>query len=130
MLVGVTWRWAAIRRTVLFSLLAFAALTPTAHAQATYTSVVTGVVDGDTLTAQLADGESVTFQLIGVDTPETVNPEAPVECGGPAASTIMRDLVLGQHVALTPDPPKAWSTHMAGISSTSTGQTVLTSAWK
>src|SRR5580692_3803357 len=43
------------------------------------------VVDGDTLVADVA-GHYITLRLIGMDTPETVDPRKPVECYGPQAS--------------------------------------------
>ena len=60
---------------------------------------VTRVVDGDTVEAQIGDGiEDV--RLIGVDTPETVKPEAPVECFGPQASSFTHRLLEEQPVRL------------------------------
>lgn len=47
------------------------------------------VVDGDTLV--LAGGTRV--RLIGVDTPETVAPDKPVECFGPQASAATKALL-------------------------------------
>ena len=43
------------------------------------------VVDGDTLVVTVA-GTPVTVRLIGMDTPETVDPRKPVGCYGPEAS--------------------------------------------
>jgi micrococcal nuclease len=48
-------------------------------------AVVTRVVDGDTFEARI-DGDIVDIRLIGIDTPETVDPTQPVECFGPEAS--------------------------------------------
>ncbi len=70
------------------------------------------VVDGDTLKVRLRDGRRKTVRLIGIDTPETVRPGSPVECGGPEASALMRRLVLdgegratrGRRVVLVRDP--------------------------
>ena len=76
----------------------------TANAQASYPATVTSVVDGDTLHARFSDGREVTVRLIGIDTPETVDPGAPVECGGPEASRAMEDLVQGRTVRLRSDP--------------------------
>ena len=47
--------------------------------------VVDHVVDGDTLVVVVA-GNMVTLRLIGIDTPETVDPRKPVGCYGPEAS--------------------------------------------
>lgn len=63
---------------------------------------VTRVVDGDTIKVRLA-GRQVTVRYIGVDTPETVKPGAPVECFGKAASHFNERLVAGRQVRLTLD---------------------------
>lgn len=47
------------------------------------------VVDGDTVVT--ADGARV--RLIGIDTPETVRPDSPVECYGPEASALTKQLL-------------------------------------
>jgi len=60
---------------------------------------VTRVVDGDTVEARI--GEAVEdVRLIGVDTPETVKPDAPVECFGPAASSFTHRLLEHRRVRL------------------------------
>jgi micrococcal nuclease len=46
---------------------------------------VVRVVDGDTIVARLPSGEEH-VRLIGVDTPETVDPRKPVQCYGKEAS--------------------------------------------
>ena len=62
------------------------------------------VVDGDTLVVRVGDREE-RVRLIGIDTPESVKPGAPVECGGKAASRAMRRLVKGADaVRLITDP--------------------------
>jgi len=43
------------------------------------------VIDGDTLVVDVL-GHAITVRLIGMDTPETVDPRKPVECFGPEAS--------------------------------------------
>jgi micrococcal nuclease len=60
---------------------------------------VTRVVDGDTVEARIGD-EVEDVRLIGVDTPETVKPEAPVECFGPEASNFTHRVLEGQRVRL------------------------------
>jgi micrococcal nuclease len=47
---------------------------------------VVRAVDGDTLEVALG-GRREDVRLIGVDTPETVKPDAPVQCFGPRASS-------------------------------------------
>jgi len=63
------------------------------------TALVTRVVDGDTVEAQI-EGEIEDVRLIGVDTPETVKPGAPVECFGPQASHFSHRLLEGRRLRL------------------------------
>jgi micrococcal nuclease len=58
------------------------------------------VVDGDTIRVRL-DGRTERVRYIGVDTPETVKPNAPVECFGPAAHDLNARLLGGAGTALT-----------------------------
>jgi micrococcal nuclease len=55
-------------------------------------ATVTRVVDGDTVVVDI-DGHGETLRLIGVDTPETVKPNSPVECFGPQASAFTKHLL-------------------------------------
>lgn len=64
---------------------------------------VVAVVDGDTLDVELA-GTVERVRLIGVDTPETVKPNTPVECFGKEASAFTRQLLGGQTVYVEDDP--------------------------
>lgn len=58
------------------------------------------VVDGDTIAVEVG-GREERVRYIGVDTPETVKPDAPVECYGPAASALNKRLVAaGDDVTL------------------------------
>jgi micrococcal nuclease len=60
---------------------------------------VVRVVDGDTIEAQIGDRvEDVRY--IGVDTPETVKPDTPVQCFGPQASAFNHRLVERRQVRL------------------------------
>lgn len=56
------------------------------------TAVVVRVVDGDTVVLRLG-GLEETARLLGVDTPETVKPGAPVDCFGPEASARTKALL-------------------------------------
>jgi micrococcal nuclease len=53
---------------------------------------VTHVVDGDTVDLNVA-GETERARLLGIDTPETVKPNAPVDCFGPEASARTKALL-------------------------------------
>ncbi len=57
------------------------------------------VVDGDTVIL-LIQGEERTVRLIGVDTPETVHPQKPVEAYGREASHFLTNLLKGESVYL------------------------------
>jgi len=59
-------------------------------------ATVKRVVDGDTF--ELSSGEKV--RLIGVDTPETVKPNTPVQPYGKEASDYSKELLTGQKVTL------------------------------
>jgi micrococcal nuclease len=60
---------------------------------------VTRVVDGDTIHVSMG-GEDETVRYIGVDTPETVKPNTPVQCYGKKASSYNHKLVDGERVRL------------------------------
>lgn len=66
------------------------------------TARVVRVVDGDTIVARVG-GEDQYVRYIGVDTPETVKPDTPVQCYGPRASDENHRLVEGRTVRLTFD---------------------------
>lgn len=63
---------------------------------------VVRVVDGDTVRVDRG-GEEIVVRLIGLDTPETVAPDRPVECFGPEASARTKDLAEGGEVWLEYD---------------------------
>lgn len=71
----------------------------------TSTALVTKVIDGDTVDV-LLDGETkvVRLRLLGINTPESVDPRRPVQCFGKEASTHMKNLIGGQRVAVLSDP--------------------------
>jgi micrococcal nuclease len=64
---------------------------------------VARVIDGDTLDV-LMNGKVERLRLIGIDTPETVDPRKPVECFGREASDMTKAILTGQKVALESDP--------------------------
>ena len=61
---------------------------------------VVRAVDGDTLEVAIDGGATETVRLIGVDTPETVKPDTPVQCFGPRASAFEHRTVEGRRVRL------------------------------
>ena len=54
---------------------------------------IVSVTDGDTVVIDFGSGEDERVRLIGIDTPETVKPNSPVECWGPEASARAEELL-------------------------------------
>lgn len=66
-------------------------------------ALVVGVVDGDTIDVDIA-GSVERVRMIGIDTPESVRPDSPVECFGPEASARTGELLpAGSIVRLVRD---------------------------
>ncbi|MCG3401232.1 thermonuclease family protein [Staphylococcus massiliensis] len=61
------------------------------------------VVDGDTIKVTTDDNERLTVRLIGVDTPETVKPNTPVQLYGKEASNYTKKALTHKHVYLEYD---------------------------
>lgn len=61
------------------------------------------VVDGDTIIVAL-NHKPETVRLLGINTPETVAPNRPVQCYGPEASNRTKELLKGKIVRLDADP--------------------------
>jgi len=66
-------------------------------------SPVVRVVYGDTIVVQI-NGVQEKIRLIGVNTPETVDPRRPVECFGKEASTFTKSLLTDQQIRIESDP--------------------------
>ncbi|HEX2058613.1 MAG TPA: thermonuclease family protein [Actinomycetota bacterium] len=78
-------------------------------------AIVTRAIDGDTIEVEVvgraegpgageaAVGESYTLRLLGIDTPESVSPRAPVECFGREAAAATAALLTGATVRLVKD---------------------------
>ena len=64
---------------------------------------VVSVTDGDTIKVSI-DGTTKTLRLIGIDTPETVDPRKPVQCFGKEASDKAKETLLNKMVRLESDP--------------------------
>ncbi len=69
---------------------------------ATSSLEVVEVSDGDTITVS-RDCKPVTVRMIGVDTPETVDPRKPVQCFGKEASEFTKMMLAGKHVRIESD---------------------------
>jgi len=60
-------------------------------------------VDGDTVIVRLAPDRVETVRILGVDTPEVVDPRKPVQCYGHAASAYTASRLVGRRVTLELD---------------------------
>lgn len=67
---------------------------------------VARVVDGDTLVANNSQHEQIKVRLIGVDTPETVKPNTPVQPYGKEASDFSKEHLTDKDVFLEYDKEK------------------------
>jgi len=63
---------------------------------------VVKVVDGDTIKVDV-DGTTETIRIIGINTPETVDPRKAVECFGKEASDTAKQLLTDKRVSLESD---------------------------
>ncbi|MBM3156912.1 MAG: thermonuclease family protein, partial [Chloroflexi bacterium] len=83
-------------------------ITPTQPAASPSTYSTTGtaqvvrVIDGDTIEVNI-NGRTYTVRYIGIDTPETVHPEKPVQEFGVEASNKNKEFVSGKTVRLEKD---------------------------
>lgn len=64
---------------------------------------VVRVIDGDTVIVDV-NGQPETLRLIGLDTPETVDPRKPVQCFGVEASNKAKSALSEQKVRIETDP--------------------------
>lgn len=63
---------------------------------------VSRVIDGDTIEVQI-NNQKFSIRLIGIDTPESVDPRRPIECFGKEASLEAKRLLEGKKVYLEKD---------------------------
>lgn len=63
---------------------------------------VLAVVDGDTVSVEI-DGKKEVLRLIGINTPETVDPRTPVQCFGKEASAKAKEILIGKKVFVEGD---------------------------
>ncbi len=78
------------------------------HVEAHFTEAgrlfsVARVIDGDTIEVIYEAGQLKKVRLIGIDTPETVDPRKPVQCFGQEASAKTKALLEGKQVRLEKD---------------------------
>jgi micrococcal nuclease len=94
-----------VRRALIALALGFASFASCAHHDPPPAgqAVVERVVDGDTVVLDMRGGAEK-VRLIGIDTPETVKPNTPVQCYGPEASAHTHNLLPpGTHVVVKRD---------------------------
>ena len=80
-------------------------------------AVVIRVIDGDTFEASI-NSEQKTVRLLNVDTPETKDPNEPVQCLGPEATKALEELLpVGSTVRLELDqePADQYGRTLAGV---------------
>lgn len=63
------------------------------------------VIDGDTIAVEVS-GEEKRIRILGINTPESVDPERPVECYGIEASLYLKQLLTGSKVKIHYDNAK------------------------
>jgi micrococcal nuclease len=73
------------------------------HVAARIPATVIRDVDGDTVIARFADRHVEKVRLLGVDTPEVVDPRKPVQCFGHDASAYTTARLVGRRVLLELD---------------------------
>jgi micrococcal nuclease len=79
-------------RRPLVLLLLLAACSRAPAAAPTDRGAIIAVIDGDTVDVDLG-GRVERIRLLGIDTPETVDPDRPVGCHGPEASALTHSLL-------------------------------------
>jgi micrococcal nuclease len=62
------------------------------------------VVDGDTIEVAYSETDKYTVRMIGINTPESVDPRKPVECFGKEATVHLKELLNVGYVRLSTDP--------------------------
>lgn len=83
-------------------------------------ATVDRVIDGDTVDVTTQAGEHRRVRVLGIDTPETVHPDRPVECLGPEASATTSTLLpAGARITLVSDaaadPQDTYGRYLAHI---------------
>jgi micrococcal nuclease len=68
------------------------------------TATVLKVVDGDTIDIRDDIRVRLRVRVLGIDTPETRKPGYTVGCWGQEATAFAKSMLVGQRVAVVPDP--------------------------
>ncbi len=75
---------------------------PVASVSAKISYQVVSVIDGDTFKVMI-DGKTETVRIVGINSPETVDPRKSLECFGAEASNKLKSLLENQEVQLEAD---------------------------
>lgn len=97
-----TLRWGIGLGIVGLLMLVGCASGPTVRTSADNPVRVVRVTDGDTFIARIGDRD-VRVRVVGIDTPEVAQSDAPAECYGPEATQRTRQLLDGKTVTLERD---------------------------
>jgi endonuclease YncB( thermonuclease family) len=89
-----------MKRALFIISIIFLFVVPPVHAQDTFN--VLKVVDGDTISVDVR-GKKEVVRLLGIDTPESVDPRKPVQCFAKEATNKMKGFVAGKSVILIDD---------------------------
>jgi micrococcal nuclease len=60
------------------------------------------VIDGDTIDIEI-NGKKIRTRMLGIDTPETVDPRKPIQCFGKEASDNTKSMLIGHFVTIETD---------------------------
>ena len=66
---------------------------------------ISKIIDGDTVVANIS-GSDTLIRLIGIDTPETVDPRKPSQCYGKQASDKAKEILMNKNVYLEKEVSK------------------------
>ena len=69
---------------------------------------VVNVLDGDTFEIKIAN-KITKVRMLGIDTPETLDPRKPVQCFGKEASEKTKSLLTGKSVTLVSDKSQSYA---------------------
>jgi micrococcal nuclease len=89
-----------MKRVLLIFSLIFLFVAPTVHAQDMFK--VLKVIDGDTIQVDVR-GHKEVVRLLGIDTPESVDPRKPVQCFAKEATNKMKGFIASKSVMLVDD---------------------------
>ncbi len=84
--------WVVVAHVLVWSVM-FSACSVASTIEPDRITTLVEVIDGDTVIIRFPNGEQETVRLLGIDTPETVDPTRPVQCFGREASEHLAKLL-------------------------------------